>query len=98
MGKAPSIQMGEEHPKRTWQPIDTLYSYRELRSMLKDAGFVVQQTAAAQSLPPFLSAAPVIGRIYRRFNLDRLFSKLLPDRLGYRVLFIATVPPEGISA
>ena len=81
-----------EHPKRTWQPIDTLYDYDELIKLIRDSSFRILDMKSHQFIPPFLYSAPLVGRIYKKIKLDRLVGKLLPVKLGYRLIFIAKKP------
>jgi 2-polyprenyl-3-methyl-5-hydroxy-6-metoxy-1,4-benzoquinol methylase len=76
-----------EHPKRTWQPIDTLYEYDEIVDLLERTGFEVVYRDGAEYLRPLLYGAPLLGRYYRRWRLDRHVKRWLPHRYAYRVAF-----------
>ena len=84
-----------EHPLRTEQPIDTLFSRREVLAMLRSAGLKVVGEACREVFPYllefFYKFAPGIDPLPRWQVLDRLCTRLRLFDLGYRV-FLRCAP------
>ena len=77
-----------EHPKRTWQPIDTLYEYKEILELVNKNKFEILSMSSRQFVPPILYSAPILGRFYKKSGLDDVMSRMLSVKLGYRLLLV----------
>ena len=78
-----------EHPLRTEQPIDTVFSRREALNWLRDAGLRVIKEECREVFPYLLELfykfTPGIDPLPRWQSLDRLCARLRLFNLGYRV-------------
>jgi len=86
-----------EHPKRTWQPIDTLYEYNEILALLNKNKFEILAMSSTQFIPPILYSAPILGRFYKKYNLDKLMSKIFPIKFGYRLILVAQKTADNVK-
>ncbi|MCS6774452.1 MAG: class I SAM-dependent methyltransferase [Thermoflexales bacterium] len=84
-----------EHPLRTQQPIDTVFSISEVLGMLKEASLGVKQVHCRESFPYVLE---VFYKFAPRFDpapawswVDRLVNALRLTTLGYRVFLRCAV-------
>lgn len=82
-----------EHPKMTWQPIDTLYEYDEIMALFDRNGWDVVDSDGGEYLKPILAGAPIFRRLYAKLNMDRLAKKIIPERFAYRLALVLTRKP-----
>jgi SAM-dependent methyltransferase len=80
-----------EHPLKTRQPIDTVLSFDEVRSMLDISGFAPDRVISRETLP-FLFALPGFRGLVHRGHIsrplvDRIFNRVGLIKQGYRVFW-----------
>jgi ubiquinone/menaquinone biosynthesis C-methylase UbiE len=78
-----------EHPLKTFQPIDTAYAFDEVRQIIADSGFEVVSIGAREFFPYLTSTLPIARRIYATVAqrpIDDLLARVVPARLGYRLV------------
>ncbi len=91
-----------EHPLKTRQPIDTVLSFGEVRSILEASNFVPHRVLGREALP-FLFALPGVrgladrGRISRSF-VDWAFNWLGLVSCGYRIFWDCVKKRDGFVA
>jgi SAM-dependent methyltransferase len=91
-----------EHPLKTRQPIDTVLSFGEVRSILEASNFVPHRILGRETLP-FLFALPGVrglahrGQISRSF-VDWAFNSLGLGSCGYRIFWDCVKKSEGFVA
>jgi len=90
-----------EHPKKTRQPIDTVYTFREIHALLAANGLVVSQMHGREAFPylwdwMYIERRPRLRAILQwieamRPLADRLVNRVNAHRICYR-LFIECAP------
>jgi SAM-dependent methyltransferase len=87
-----------EHPVKTRQPIDTVYSYDEIHALLAGSGLVIERIHGREAFPyvwdcMYFGKGGLVGRVFGALDrlrpaADGLLNRLGVRRLCYR-LFIA---------
>ena len=78
-----------EHPRKTFQPIDTAYEYDEVLDVFRIAGMRVTSVTAREFFPYATSTIPIVRRLYAKHGqarADKLLGRVLPVRMGYRLI------------
>jgi SAM-dependent methyltransferase len=70
-----------EHPLKTRQPIDTVLSFSEAKSLLDASGFVPERVIGREMLP-FLFSMPGFRRLVYRRRISRPFVDYLCNQFG----------------
>jgi SAM-dependent methyltransferase len=93
-----------EHPKKTRQPIDTVYTFREVRALLAANGFVVSRMRGRETFPylwdwMYIEPRPHLRAALKRTEAMRPLADWLANRVrAYPVcyrLFIECVLPSN---
>jgi hypothetical protein len=90
-----------EHPSKSSQPIDTAYTYREIRNLLDQAGFKVVKIKGGEYFPYLLYDIPYISRCVRAMNVQKLLDPSM-NALGlqhyaYRLFIICKPSGNNLS-
>lgn len=81
-----------EHPLKTFQPIDTAYSYEEIIDLINKNRFEIIKIEGAEYIPYITNEIPLWRKIYRKHlqpDVDKIFNKFGLQQKAYRLFIVA---------
>jgi ubiquinone/menaquinone biosynthesis C-methylase UbiE len=94
-----------EHPRKTQQPIDTVYTFREICTLLEGSGLVVRRMHGREAFPylwdwMYIERRPRLRAILQRIEsmrplADRLANRVRAHRFCYRLFIECVLPPTA---